>query len=142
MILFLLACHQLAPNYLDGSLTDSYDLAFDETQARLYTSELAIEYVDDPQGAAAVVLRVTIDTEVEPKAGKIYDLVEDGEITQSGALQSSLPDLSEGSIELVEYKSSEGSKVEGTFSAAFVTDGDETLQLEGGFKTELQVIDL
>ena len=46
----------LTPNSLDGSLTESYDLAFDDTR-RGSTSELAIEYVEDPQGAATVVLR-------------------------------------------------------------------------------------
>jgi hypothetical protein len=142
MLWLLLGCNVLAPNYLDGSLTESYDLAFDETQARLYTSELAIEYVDDPQGAATVVLRVTLDTEVEPKRGKSYDLVEHGEITQSGALNTSLPDLEEGEIELDEYGDERGAKVEGSFSAAFVTGDGETLQLQGGFKTELEVVDL
>ena len=142
MLLFLLACAALAPNSLDGSLTESYDLAFDTTDARLYTSELAIEYVQDPEGAAAVVLRVTLDADVDPKAGKIYDLVEHGEITQSDALQSSLPTLDKGTIELDEYGSDDGAKVEGKFSASFVTEEDATLQLEGGFKTELQVVDL
>jgi hypothetical protein len=98
--------------------------------------------VQDPEGAAEVVLRVTLDTDVDPKGGKIYDLTEHGEITQSAALQSSLPTLEEGELELVEYGADNGAKVEGTFSAAFVTEADETLQLQGGFKTELEVIDL
>ena len=142
MLLFLLACNALAPNSLDGSLTESYDLSFDETRARLYESELAIEYVDDPQGAATVVLRVTLDAEVEPKAGKSYDLVEHGEITQSGALNPSLPELDEGDLDLEDYGNDEGAKVVGSFDAAFVTGEGQTLQLQGRFKTELEVIDL
>ena len=142
MLLFLLACQALAPNSLDGSLTESYDLAFDETRARLYDSELAIEYVEDPQGTQTVVLRVTLDTDVEPKAGKSYDLVEHGEITQSGALNTSLPDLDEGDIALEEYGDDNGAKVVGSFDAAFVTGDGETLQLQGRFKTELEVMDL
>ena len=142
MLLFLLACQALAPNSLDGSLTESYDLAFDETQARLYSSELAIEYVDDPEGAATVVLRVTLNTDVEPKAGKSYDLVENGEITQSAALNTSLPPLDEGDVALEEYGNEQGAKVVGSFDAAFVTGDGQTLQLQGRFKTELEVIDL
>ena len=142
MLLFLLACKALAPNSLDGSLTESYDLAFDDTQARLYTSELAIEYVEDPAGAATVVLRVTLDSDVEPKAGKSYDLVEHGEITQSGALNTSLPDLDQGDLELDEYGDKAGDKVVGSFDASFVTGEGQTLQLQGRFKTELEIVDL
>ena len=142
MLLFLLACKALSPNSLDGSLTESYDLAFDDTQARLYTSELSIEYVDDPQGMATVVLRVTLDADVEPKAGKSYDLVEHGEITQSDATNTTLPDLDQGELDLEEYGDKAGDKVVGSFDASFVTDEGQTLQLEGRFKTELELVDL
>ena len=142
MLLFLLACKALAPNSLDGSLTESYDLAFDDTQARLYTSELAIEYVEDPQGAATVVLRVTLDSDVEPKAGKSYDLVKWGDITQSDATNTTLPDLDEGDVALEEYQDEDGAKVVGSFDASFVTGEGETLQLQGRFKTELEIVDL
>jgi hypothetical protein len=142
MLLFLLACKALAPNSLDGSLTESYDLAFDTTDARLYTSELAIEYVEDPEGAATVVLRVTLDADVEPKAGKSYDLVEHGEITQSGALNTTLPELDQGELDLEDYGDKAGDKVVGSFDASFVTDEGQTLQLEGRFKTELELVDL
>jgi hypothetical protein len=142
MLLFLLACKALAPNSLDGSLTESYDLAFDDTRARLASSELAIEYVDDPEGLATVVLRVTLDTEVEPKAGKSYDLVKWGDITQSDATNTTLPDLDEGDVALEEYQDEDGAKVVGSFDASFVTGEGQTLQLQGRFKTELEIQDL
>jgi hypothetical protein len=142
-VFVLLACHQLAPNYLDGSLTGSYDLAFDETQARLYSSELSIEYVEDPEGEAKVALRVTLDvTNGQPEGGKIYDLLEHGAIGRSDVYGSPLPDLSDGEIEFTEYGSDKDSKVEGTFSASFATEDDATLQIVGGFKTELEIVDL
>jgi hypothetical protein len=142
MLLFLLACKALAPNSLDGSLTESYDLAFDTTDARLYTSELAIEYVEDPEGTATVVLRVTLKTDVEPKAGKSYDLVKYGDITQSDATNTTLPPLDEGTLELEDYGTKSGDKIVGSFDASFVTDEGQTLQLEGRFKTELELVDL
>jgi len=142
MLLFLLACKALSPNSLDGSLTESYDLAFDDTRARLASSELAIEYVDDPEGLATVVLRVTLDTEVEPKAGKSYDLVKWGDITQSDATNTTLPDLDEGDVALEEYQDEDGAKVVGSFDASFVTGEGQTLQLQGRFKTELEIQDL
>jgi hypothetical protein len=141
MVLLLLACQALAPNSLDGSLTESYDLAFEETRARLTTSELAIEYVDDPEGTETVVIRVTLDTDVGPKAGKSYDLFKYGNITQ-GATNTTLPDLDEGDVSLEEYGSDDGAKVVGSFDASFVTSEGQTLQLQGRFKTELEVVDL
>jgi len=44
---FLMKCGDDKENYLDGSLTKSYDFDFDFTRVRLYESELAIEYVVD-----------------------------------------------------------------------------------------------
>jgi hypothetical protein len=145
MLLFLslAGCHKLAPNYLDGSLSESYDLTFDETEARLYSSELSVEYVEDPEGESKVALRVTLDVEGEgPKAGKKYDLFKYGEVNRSEAYNSPFPELSEGYIELDEYGSKEGADVQGTFTASFETEDGSTLQVEGGFKTELEVIDL
>jgi len=74
--------------------------------------------------------------------GKSYDLVEHGEITQSGALNTTLPDLDEGTIDLEDYGDKAGDKVVGSFDASFETDEGQTLQLEGRFKTELELVDL
>lgn len=132
MFLFVLACARLgdegASNHLDGSAVESYGLGFDETRALLYSSQLVIEYVAAPD---TVVLRVMLDTDVEPSAGESYDLVQHGDVTPPGELER-------GQIELDEYGDDDGAKVAGSFDAAFVT-GDE---LQGGFDANLEVVGL
>jgi hypothetical protein len=43
----LASCDDEKANFLDGSLTESYDLGFDNVRIRLYPSELSIEYVSN-----------------------------------------------------------------------------------------------
>lgn len=136
-------CKKLEANWLDGSLLETYDLAFDQVRARLYSSEMAVEYIFDPEGTAKVALRITVDVEGgQLEAGKSYNLANRGSISRSDAYGSPLPDLESGTLELFEYGSENGASVEGEFDTTLSGAEDTTLQVQGGFKTTLEVVDL
>jgi len=135
------SCDRDSANYLDGSLTESYDLDFDAVRVRLYTAELSIEYVANGSQGEQVALRVTVDAnDAQLAAGTVYDLVTQGSITQGDGTGSPLPDLDSGDLTLSKYAGTAGGKVEGKFDARFVTDVGTTLTLRGGFSAKLEVI--
>jgi hypothetical protein len=136
-----LSCDQEKDNFLDGSLTDSYDLSFDSVRIRLYPSELSIEYVKDSSQGEKVALRITLDSnEVPLAAGTLYDLTTQGSISQGDGYGSPLPDLETGELTLDKYADADGSKVKGDFEATFLTDIGTTLTLRGGFSAKLEVV--
>lgn len=138
----LASCDDKGDNYLDGSLTERYDLGFDSVRIRLYPSELSIEYVSDGSQGEQVALRVTIDTnEVPLAAGTLYDLTTQGTITQGDGYGSPLPDLETGELTLDAYSGTDGSKVNGDFEATFLTDTGTTLSLRGGFNAKLEIVE-
>jgi len=135
------SCDKESDNYLDGSLTESYDLDFDDVRIRLYTDELSIEYVAQKSQGEQVALRVTVDAnEVQLAAGTIYDLKTQGSITQGAGYGSPLPDLESGDLTLAKYAGTQGSAVVGNFDARFVTDTGTMLTLRGGFAASLEVV--
>ena len=135
------SCDDEQDNYLDGSLTERYDLGFDSVRIRLYPSELSIEYVADGSQGEQVALRVTLDANEAPLAANtIYDLTTQGSISQGDGYGSPLPDIETGELTLDEYAGTDGSKVKGDFEATFVTDNGTTLSLRGGFSAKLEVV--
>ena len=135
-------CDEQGDNYLDGSLTESYDLGFDSVRIRLYPSELSIEYVANKSQGEQIALRVTLDNNEAPlAAGTIYDLTVHGTITQGDGLGSPLPDLESGDLTLSKYAGTDGSKVKGKFDANFKTDNGTILTLRGGFSGKLEVVE-
>jgi hypothetical protein len=136
------SCDDEKDNYLDGSLTESYDLSFDSVRIRLYPSELSIEYVKNSSQGEKVALRITLDSnEVPLAADTLYDLSTQGSITQGDGYGSPLPDLETGELTLDQYSGTDGSKVKGDFEATFLTDNNTTLTLRGGFSAKLEVVD-
>jgi len=138
----LLSCDDQGANYLDGSLTESYDLDFDSVRIRLYPSELSIEYVAKGSQGEQVALRVTLDSnEAALAAGTIYDLTNHGTITQGDGYGSPLPEIESGDLTLSKYAGTGGSKVKGKFDARFTTDNGTTLTLRGGFSGKLEIVE-
>ena len=138
----LASCDRESANYLDGSLTESYDLGFDAVRVRLYTAELSIEYVAKGSGGEQVALRVTVDTnDAQLAAGTVYDLTTQGSITQGDGTGSPLPDLDSGDLTLSSYSGADGSAVGGKFDARFITDVGTTLTLRGWFSAKLEVVE-
>lgn len=121
---------------LDGSLSDAYDLSFDTVRARLYASDLAIEYVNEKD---EVVVRLTIKRAVrEPKPGETYDLVTGGDVTgTSGGVE--IPRFTEGEVALTAYMPKEQAQVRGRFSAVFKA-GTTELSLSGDFATRVEIV--
>lgn len=135
-------CDDSSENYLKGSLTDSYDMSFDKTRVRLYPSELSIEYVKSSEKSEKVAFRATLDVSGGPLAdGTVYDLKNRGVVNRDHTLGSPLPDLESGELKLAEYSSEDGSAVEGTFKAIFVTSDKSKQTLRGGFAADLEVVE-
>ena len=126
------------PNSLNGSLSEVYDIHFEHVRARIYTSELAIEYVDVN---GAVPVRVTLrlaDTTIVP--GTTYDLAQVGDITGRSDNDIEIPRFSEGKVTLDEYTRESGALVVGDFKSKYATSRD-SLTLSGDFETELEIVD-
>lgn len=136
-LLVALACGcSDAGGSLSGSLGDSYDLGFDHTRARLYSSEFAVEYVADDGQVPVRVSVVRDDTPLKPGT---YDLKARGDITgQRG--DNRIPRFISGTIEFDQISETDGAAVVGNFEAKFETGRDEST-LSGDFDTTLEVID-
>lgn len=141
LLVALGGCEAEGDNYLDGSLTDRYDLDFDSVRIRLYPSELSIEYVADGSQGEQVALRVTLDAgEGQLASGTVYDLQTQGAITQGEGYGSPLPALESGELTLSAYSGQDGSRTKGKFKARFLTENGTTLTLRGGFSAKLEVV--
>ncbi len=121
---------------LSGSLGDFYDLSFDHTRARLYSSEFALEYVaKDGQ----VPIRVSVQRGDKGIEAGTYDLKARGDITgQRG--DNRIPRFLSGTIEFTSFSNKQGAPVEGSFQAEFQTGRDKAT-LSGDFSTSLEVVD-
>ena len=120
---------------LVGSLGDFYDLQHQEVRARLYPSELAIEYVAEND---EVPVRLTVLRE-PPLSTETYDLVERGEIT-GRADGVEIPRFITGNLTLRDFSPDPDARVRGEFEATFET-GKDVASLAGDFDTTLEVID-
>jgi len=137
----LTGCAESGPTYLEGSLADVYDVRFDEVRARLYDSELSIEYLlNDPDEGQLVSLRVALEN-ISLAENTAYDLVDRGDIGRSDSLVA-LPDVEEGRLVFDTWTGEEGSAVVGDFDASFLTSDETTLVLRGGFDTTLELVEL
>ncbi|MCK5689950.1 hypothetical protein KAI87_11805 [Myxococcota bacterium] len=140
-LLSLSACGDEGPNYLEGSLADSYSIEFDSVRARLYESELSIEYVESSGGDEKISLRLAIRRNAAELAeGGSYDLVDISTVSRGSGYDSDIPTIESGAIRFDRYAESDGSKIEGEFDALFeMTDGSKKT-LRGGFETTLEVV--
>lgn len=120
---------------LVGSLGDFYELRHDLVRARLYPSELAIEYVRENN---EVPVRITILTDPMIEIGE-YDLAEVGDIT-GRADGVEIPRFRTGTFRLQQFDPNTESRIRGDFDATFET-GKDVASLAGKFDTTLVVID-
>jgi hypothetical protein len=122
---------------LFGSLSDVYRLEHESVRARLYDSELAIEYVDVRGG---VPVRVSLrTTEATPAAGGEYDLMAVGDITGVLADGTEIPRIVEGTLELSEFENRPGGACAGDFDAR-MDAGRDILALTGRFDATIEVV--
>ena len=132
--LFSMSCSDRGGS-LSGSLSKFYDLSFQQTRARLYSSELAIEYVTE---SGDVPMRVSLDTEEGVETGT-FDLMTRGEISGRRG-DERIPPLVSGTLRLRSFQARDGAEVRGSFDAKFAT-GDDEATVSGQFDTTLEVIE-
>lgn len=134
--MLFISCGAQRGGNLQGSLLDFYDVEYSMVRARLYSSELAIEYVRED---GEVPVRVTVLRDVDLVAGESFSLPARGNITgRSG--DTDIPELADGSVLLEEFEIVEGSQVVGNFSASFSL-GMDTASLSGEFDVPLEIVD-
>jgi hypothetical protein len=147
VLLFLLcilpiSCDEEDDNYLDGSLTDSFDMSFSGTRVRLYESELSIEYVKGSGPSEKVPLILTLKLSEGPLAeGISYDLKAIGNASRGqGGYGSPLPELDSGTLTFSSYSEEDGATIEGSFQSIFNTLNNTQQTLRGGFSASLEVV--
>ncbi|MDD9968377.1 MAG: hypothetical protein OXR73_19215 [Myxococcales bacterium] len=122
---------------LSGSLSDVYRLDHSTVRARLYASELSVEYARED---GSVPVRVTLRRrDQEPRMGT-FDLGEVGAITGQLADGTNIPTFLDGTLTLDEFSPEQGAAVVGSFEATFGGQRD-TLALSGDFDTSLDLVD-
>lgn len=123
---------------LSGSLSDVYRLDHEHVRARLYESELSIEYV---RNDGSVPVRVTCGRRVGKPLGKgDFDIGSRGAVTGQLSDGTTIPKFLDGNLKLDEFQARDGAPISGSFDARF-DGGRDTLSLSGSFDTELEVID-
>jgi hypothetical protein len=134
LCVFALSCSDRGGT-LSGSLSKFYDLSFERTRARLYSSELSIEYVAE---SGDVPVRVSLDAKDGISEGT-YDLMEAGAITGRRG-DENIPRMISGTLRLRTFSTNDGAEVRGSFNAKFAT-GDDEATMSGQFDTTLEVIE-
>lgn len=134
--MLFVSCGAQRGGKLQGSLLDFYDVEYSTVRARLYSSELAIEYVRED---GEVPVRVTVLRDVDLVAGESFDLPERGHITGRVG-DTDIPEIANGSVLLEEFEIVDGSQVVGNFSASFSL-GTDTASLSGDFDVPLEIVD-
>ena len=132
-----LLCACTTEGDLEGSLSDVYRLDHELTRARLYNSELSIEYARED---GSVPVRVTLrQANADLASDRVYDLLKSGAVTGQLADGTEMPPLISGQLKLIEFKAQEGARIRGEFDATL--DGvRDTLSLSADFDTTLDVI--
>lgn len=132
LALFISGCSD-ANGSLSGSLDGFYSLDFDQARVRVYSSELAIEYVAvDGQ----VPVRVSLHKSDGVFETGTYDLKERGDITgQRG--DTRIPRFLSGTLTIESFG---GGDIEASFEATFQTGRDEST-LSGEVSAPLEEVE-
>jgi hypothetical protein len=121
---------------LGGSVGEHYDLEFETVRARLYPTELSIEYVRE-NGEVNVRLTVRV-TDVNLSGPATVDLPTYGDLSGTSGGYA-LPAMESGTLVLEAYAPEAGAEVAGRFEAE-VQGTRTTLTLHGRFETTLDVV--
>jgi hypothetical protein len=120
---------------LSGSVSEFYPIGYDFVRARLYSSELSVEYVRE---SGEVPVRVTLRrAEIALEPGS-YDLKAVGDIS-GRSRRHEMPRMASGTVEFTALEPAEGARVRGEFSAT-VQAGDNLASVKGRFDTTLEII--
>lgn len=127
------ACGGKGPNKLQGSLDEYYDLTFVETRARLFPSQLSVEWVDEDQ---EVVVRATVNViQVTLEGPATVDLALYGDLSGTSG-GTPIPDMQSGTLVLDAYAAQAGAEVEGSMDAEVIGQRGNS-SVHGEFKAIL-----
>lgn len=135
-LILLTSCTGVRGADISGSLQSFYEIEYSTIRARLYQSELAIEYVKED---GTVPVRVTIQRDQTLAPGAEYDLQTQGAIT-GRSKDTDMPPLNNGAVTLRDFDVAPGSRIRGDFDASFQV-GDASAGLSGSFDTTLEVVE-
>lgn len=135
-MLFVMSCGGQRGGKLSGSLLDFYNAEYSTVRARLYSSELAIEYVRED---GEVPVRVTVLRDQGLVQGKTFKLPAQGNLTGRVG-DTDLPELAASEVTIDTFEIVDGTRVQGSFTASFRL-GMDTASLSGEFETELEIVD-
>lgn len=138
LLLLLVACPE-PPNYLDGSIGDSFPLEFDEVRIRKYqeTGEVQIEYMKDAEegGGKDIVVQITVTT---PEGGfpaneEIKFETVEGKVHRIAA-GDDFPLIDNGRIQFSQGGNKIGEQTTGEFNILF----ENKRTLRGNFDAKLE----
>ena len=138
------ACGGDAANQIEGSLTASYDMDFDEVRIRRFTTEVTVEYVRNPGPGEELPLKLTVSFVVnDVTTGQGYDLhPPSGNADRVTTDNANLPELCPqderpSTLTFSEYTETNGETIQGEWRICFANGLDGV----GKFKGDLQVIE-
>ena len=121
---------------LEGSLGEFYDLSFTSMRARLYSSELSIEWA---RSDGEVPVRITVRrSELDPKGPRDVDLKRYGDVSGSSR-GTPIPRFTSGTLTLSDYRPKDGAVVSGSADITFRA-ADTEVTLSGEFYARLTVV--
>lgn len=143
--LFLAAgCGDDATNHIDGSLTASYGMDFDEVRIRRFSSEVSIEYVQNPGPGEELPLKLSVSfVENEIHEGTPIDMhAPSGNYDRVTTDNADLPELCDqddrpSTLTFSKYAETDGENIVGEWRLCFANGLDGV----GGFDADLEVIE-
>lgn len=139
-----MGCGADPANEIEGSLSASYDMDFDEVRIRRFTTEVSIEYVHAPGPGEEIVLKLAVSfVENDIAVDQPIDMhAPSGNYSRTTIDLSRLPELCEqddrpSTITFSQYSETEGDTIQGKWRLCFVNGLDGV----GKFKGDLDVIE-
>ena len=131
-------------NEIEGSLTASYDMDFDEVRIRRFSTEISIEYLRNPGPGEEIPMKLSVSfVENDITVGTAYDLhPPSGNAQRITTDNAELPELCPqeerpSTLEFSDYHETDGETIQGKWRLCFANGLDGV----GKFKGDLHVIE-
>lgn len=142
--LLAIGCGDEASNEIEGSLTASYGMDFDEVRIRRFSTEVSVEYIRNPGPGEEIVLKLSVSFEENDiQEGQPLDLhPPSGNAQRTTTDNAQLPELCDqeerpSTLTFSQYSETEGETIQGTWRLCFANGLDGV----GKFKGDLEVIE-
>ncbi len=139
-----IGCGSDPSNEIEGSLSASYDMEFDDVRIRRFTTEVSIEYVKNPGPGEELVLKLAVSfVENDIQEGQAIDMhAPSGTYLRVTTDHAQLPELCDqeerpSTLTFSSYSENEGDTIQGPWRLCFVNGLDGV----GKFKGDLDVIE-